>query len=207
MSLDELLSMLKDNKEELQIRANEKRKETYNNRITFSRNLFVPVTHQCRNRCGYCGFVNDDPTSWITPEGLKKIIVKGKKASCSEVLLTLGEKPEEKYDTARAFLKSQDCSTTVDYVIKLCEQIIENKLLPHSNLGVVSFEELSRLKEFNASLGLMLETISTKMLEAGKPHQYSPGKDPNKRLRVIEDAGKLQIPFTTGILVGIGENW
>jgi len=207
MSLDKFLSLISDNKEELQFKAYEKRKSIHSNQITFSRNVFVPVTHQCRNHCGYCGFVNDDSSSWITSEGLQKIIIKAKKTSCSEVLLTLGEKPEEKYETAQKFLKNQNCSTTVDYVLRLCEIIVKQKLLPHSNLGIVSYEELSKLKEYNASLGLMLESTSTRMLEAGGPHQFSPGKDPIARLKVIEDAGKLQIPFTTGILVGIGENW
>lgn len=207
MSVEYYLSLLRDDKNELTNKANEIREEIYGNQITFSRNVFVPVTHQCRNRCGYCGFVSDDPQSWILPEGFQEILAKAVKNDCKEVLLTLGEKPEEKYTSAKNFLKQQGFENTVAYVQHLCELTLEKSLLPHSNLGVLTFDELKIMKEVNASLGLMLETHSDRLMKEGEAHEHSPGKNPELRLEVIKNAGKLKIPFTTGILIGIGEIW
>lgn len=207
METETILSLLTDSKEELYYKAKEKKEDFYGNIVTFSRNVFVPVTHQCRNRCGYCGFVSDDSSSWIIPEKYLMLLEKAKKVSCKEILLTLGEKPEEKYHTARDFLKKQGFESTVNYVNFFCELALENQLLPHSNLGILSFEELNLLKEVNASMGLMLETISMRLMNEGNPHFFSPGKNPFLRLEVLYNAGKLKIPFTTGILIGIGETW
>ncbi len=207
MDKDYFLSLLREDKEELVIQAYEKKNQIYNQTVTYSRNIFVPVTHQCRNRCGYCGFVSDDPNSWITPEGFSEILTKAKNTKSNEILITLGEKPEEKYESAKKFLTSINLSSTVEYVKYLCNITLEEKLLPHSNLGVLSFEELNILKEYNASLGLMLETSSSRLLNKNQPHFLSPGKNPETRLEVIENAGKLKIPFTTGLLIGIGETW
>ncbi len=207
MELETILSLLDNNKEELITKAREKKETTYGRNVTFSRNLFVPVTHQCRNRCGYCGFVSDESDSWITPEKYKKLLKEAKEARCKEILLTLGEKPEEKYQTARIFLKKYGFETTVDYVNHFCETALDTNLLPHSNLGVLSFEELALLKETNASMGLMLESSSARLMGENQPHHLSPGKDPSIRLETLSDAGKLKIPFTTGILIGIGEIW
>lgn len=206
MSLDKYLSLVNNNSEELVHKANEKRVKNYKNKITFSRNIFVPVTRQCRNKCDYCGFVSDDVSSWITPSKYIEFLQKAKKVECSEVLLTLGEKPETKYSDARDFLTRHGYSSTVEYVKNFCEIALKKDLLPHSNLGLLSFEELSLLKDSNASMGLMLETVSKRLMGKGYPHYNSPGKNPEKRLETIENAGKLKIPFTTGILVGIGEN-
>ena len=206
MSLDKYLSLVNNNSEELVHKANEKRVKNYKNKITFSRNIFVPVTRQCRNKCDYCGFVSDDVSSWITPSKYIEFLQKAKKVECSEVLLTLGEKPETKYSDARDFLARHGYSSTVEYVNNFCEIALKEALLPHSNLGVLSFEELSLLKDSNASMGLMLENVSNRLMGKGHPHCNSPGKNPEKRLETIKNAGKLKIPFTTGILVGIGEN-
>ncbi len=119
----------------------------------------------------------------------------------------MGEKPEEKYESAKAFLSNYRFSSTVEYVNHLCELTLEEKLLPHSNLGILTYDELKQLKENNASLGLMLETSSKRLGNEDGPHFYSPGKDPEIRLNTIRNAGKLKIPFTTGILIGIGETW
>ncbi len=207
MKTEYYLSLLKESQEEIRVMADDKRKETYANVITFSRNVFVPVTHQCRNRCAYCGFVSDDPGSWIAIENYRKLLDQAKNLFCSEVLITLGEKPEEKYPSARHFLEKQGFDSTVDYVNHLCEIALNKKLLPHSNLGVLSYEELAKLKDSNVSLGLMLESSSSRLMEKGEAHYYSPGKDPSLRISTIENAGKLKIPFTTGILIGIGETW
>ncbi len=207
METENILSLLQNNKEELFLKAKEKKGQFYNNIVTFSRNVFVPVTRQCRNRCGYCGFVSDDASSWITPDKYQILLKKSKDAKCKEILLTLGEKPEEKYQTAKDFLLSHNFESTVDYVNSFCETALDNFLLPHSNLGILSFEELKLLKETNASMGLMLETSSSRLMEAGGAHHYSPGKDPSVRLETLSNAGKLKIPFTSGILIGIGESW
>ena len=206
MKVDYYLSLL-DDREELASIAAEKRIEAYSNIITFSRNIFIPVTHQCRNHCAYCGFVSKDPRTWMDIENYDKLLIKAKEFSCSEVLLTLGEKPEEKYESARRFLDDNGFKTTVEFVKHLCEIALNYGLLPHSNLGVLSYSELQLLKDSNASMGLMLESASSRLMDEGEAHFHSPGKDPKLRIETIENAGKLKIPFTTGILIGIGETW
>jgi len=207
MSFEEFLHLLKNDRDELISKAETKRERKYGKHITFSRNVFVPVTHQCRNRCDYCSFVSADPNTWILPKEYNEIIMKAKAEDCKEVLITLGEKPEEKYQSAMKFLKALKFQTTVEYVNYLCGVALEQHLLPHSNLGVLSSSDLNLLKQTNASMGLMLETHSLRLMDEGKPHQNSPGKNPTLRINTIENAGKLKIPFTTGILVGIGETW
>ena len=206
MRIEKYLNYITNDPTELVYNAREKRNQFYSNRITFSRNVFVPITHQCRNRCGYCSFVSDDVNTWITPESYQKILFEAKEKNCSEVLLTLGEKPEEKYASARKFLAKHGFETTVQYTKYFCDKALESNLLPHSNLGILTFEELRFLKDSNASMGLMLETSSERLMQT-IAHKNSPGKNPNMRLETIEAAGKLEIPFTTGILVGIGETW
>ncbi len=205
MSFDHYLSLLNNEPQELQSLANEKARKLFGQTITYSRNFFVPITHQCRNRCGYCSFVSDDVKSWITPDSFKSLLEKAKSVNCSEILLTLGEKPEKKHATAREFLRKYGCNSTVEYVKMFCEIVLEEKLLPHSNLGVITFEELKTLKDYNASLGLMLESSSDHLLDEGEAHYHSPTKNPKLRFEVIENAGKLNIPFTSGLLIGIGE--
>jgi len=207
METEAILSLLNNNKEELNFKAKELKETYYSNRVTFSRNLFVPVTHQCRNRCGYCGFVSDDVSSWIKPDEYQTMLDKAQGSNCKEILITLGEKPEEKYQSARDFLSKHGYESTVQYVHNFCEIALKKKLLPHSNLGILSLEELNLLKDSNASMGLMLETNSERLMEQGKPHHLSPGKNPSLRLEAISSAGILKIPFTTGILIGIGETW
>lgn len=205
MSFDHYLSLFNNEPKELQSLANEKARNLYGQTITYSRNFFVPITHQCRNRCGYCSFVSDDVNSWITPDSFQSLLKKAKSVKCSEILLTLGEKPEEKYKNAREFLRRYNCNSTVDYVKMFCELILDENLLPHSNPGVITFEELKNLKDSNASLGLMLESSSVRLLDKDEAHYLSPTKNPKLRLEVIENAGKLKIPFTSGLLIGIGE--
>ncbi|MBY9000979.1 MAG: 7,8-didemethyl-8-hydroxy-5-deazariboflavin synthase subunit CofG, partial [Candidatus Heimdallarchaeota archaeon] len=207
MSLDNYLSLLHSEPAELLIAADEKARKIFGQTITFSRNFFVPITHQCRNRCGYCSFVSDDVNSWITPDKFQKLLQQANLAKCSEILLTLGEKPELKYESAREFLLQNNCSSTIEYVKLFCDLALDEKLLPHSNPGVISFEELKYLKDSNASLGLMLESSSPRLLEQGEAHYNSPSKNPELRIETIENAGKLKIPFTTGLLIGIGETW
>ncbi len=170
--------------------------------VTFARNVFIPVTNICRNRCGYCTFRKDPnhpEARLMTEDEVRKILQNGVDAGCTEALFVFGEYAEE-VPEYRQMLAEFGYKSTIDYVYRLCEMAIEIGILPHTNAGILSYEELEILKPVNASMGLMLETIAN--LEA---HRDSPGKKPDIRIRMMEDAGKLQIPFTTGILVGIGE--
>jgi len=207
MSIEEYLNFIENEQCDLLVKANEIRSKNYSNQVTFSRNYFVPVTRQCRNNCGYCSFSNSDVSSWVNLSQYQLHLETAKKNNCLELLLTMGEKPEERYESARKFLENNNFNSSTEYVARLCELAIERKILPHSNLGVLNYEELSLLKPVNASMGLMLESSSSRLLQKDMPHFNSVGKNPEKRLKTIENAGKLKIPFTTGILVGIGETW
>ncbi|MFQ6130247.1 MAG: 7,8-didemethyl-8-hydroxy-5-deazariboflavin synthase CofG [Candidatus Hadarchaeaceae archaeon] len=170
--------------------------------ISYSRNVFLPITNLCRNRCLYCGFRHDpnDGAWFMSPEEVLELAERAKAAGCSEALLTLGERPEV-HAEAREKLEEFGYGNTVDYLQSLCERTLELGLLPHTNAGLLSERELRRLRRFNASMGLMLECAAE--LPA---HRDSPGKNPKLRLGVIEAAGKLRIPFTTGLLIGVGES-
>lgn len=165
--------------------------------VTFSRNVFIPLTNACRNRCHYCGFRSDKP-SLMTPVEVSKLLSKA--INATEALFTFGEKPDEVEGVSEK-LKSMGFRSFIDYLLHMNALAIEHGKLPHTNAGVLRYEEMKRLKGFNASMGLMLEQAVE--LEC---HENSPGKKPEERIRTIINAGKLQIPFTTGILVGIGEN-
>ncbi|MCD4765443.1 MAG: 7,8-didemethyl-8-hydroxy-5-deazariboflavin synthase subunit CofG [Methanosarcinales archaeon] len=170
--------------------------------VTYSKNVFIPVTNMCRNHCGYCGFRRspDDPQAYIMqPVRIEEILKGGVQSGCTEALFTFGERPDEDAGYLRQ-LKAIGYDRTLDYLLDLCRMAIKVGLLPHCNPGVLSYTELALLKPLNASMGLMLET--TAHLQA---HEDSPGKVPEKRIESIANAGKLKIPFTTGLLVGIGE--
>ncbi len=170
--------------------------------VTYSKNVFIPLTNMCRNHCGYCGFRRspDDPQAYILhPDRVEEILQRGARSGCTEALFTFGERPDEDAKYSKR-LKAIGYNHTLDYLLDLCRMAIKTGLLPHCNPGVLSYEELALLKPLNASMGLMLET--TAHLTA---HNDSPGKVPEKRIESIANAGKLKIPFTTGLLVGIGE--
>jgi FO synthase len=177
--------------------------------VTYSRKVFVPLTMLCRDRCHYCTFAKppariDHP--FLTPEEVVGIAEAGRTRGCKEALFTLGDRPEERYPVARAWLEERGYASTLDYVRAVAIRVIEETgLLPHLNPGVMSWEEMARLKNVSASMGMMLETSSARLMEPGGAHHGSPDKAPAVRLRTIEDAGRLSVPFTTGILVGIGE--
>jgi FO synthase len=177
--------------------------------ITYSRKVFIPLTMLCRDHCHYCTFAKpparlDAP--FVTPEEAVGIARAGRQRGCKEALFTLGDRPEDRYDVAREWLAERGFRSTLEYVRAVAIRVIEETgLLPHLNPGVMSYEELARLKHVSASMGLMLETSSVRLSERGGAHFGSPDKVPAVRLRTIEDAGRLAIPFTTGILVGIGE--
>ncbi|MBA1341017.1 MAG: FO synthase subunit 1 [ANME-2 cluster archaeon] len=177
--------------------------ETQHSRVvTYSKNVFIPVTNMCRNHCGYCGFrcSPDDPRAYIMqPARIEEILHRGAKSGCTEALFTFGERPDEEAGYLKR-LKAIGYNRTLDYLLNLCCMAIKMGLLPHCNPGVLSYAELALLKPLNASMGLMLETTAHLQV-----HEDSPGKVPGKRIESIANAGKLKIPFTTGLLVGIGE--
>ena len=170
--------------------------------MTYSKNVFVPVTNICRNRCGYCGFRREpgQPGARLMKPGeILPVLENGVKAGCTEALFTFGEYAEEVLDY-RKWLKELGYSSTLEYLLFLCEAAIDIGILPHTNAGIMTRSEMKALKPLNASMGLMLESTAT--LEA---HKDCPGKLPELRLNTIREAGKLQIPYTTGLLIGIGE--
>ncbi|MBB2975760.1 FO synthase [Microbacterium endophyticum] len=182
--------------------------------ITYSRKVFVPLTTLCRDRCHYCVFV-DTPGQllkknkpvFMSPEQVLAVVRQGHALGCKEVLLTLGDRPEERWPEARAWLDEHGYGSTLDYVGDIARRITaETGLLAHLNPGVMTHEELVALRPTAPSMGMMLETTSRRLFEEpGQVHYGSPDKDPDVRLKVIDDAGRASIPFTTGILVGIGE--
>ena len=177
--------------------------------VTYSRKVFIPLTMLCRDRCHYCTFAKPPAkleAPFLTPEEAVDIARAGQSQQCKEALFTLGDKPEDRYPVAAEWLRARGYHSTLDYVRAVCIKVIEQTgLLPHLNAGLMSWEEMARLKHVSASMGLMLETSSPRLSERGGPHFGSPDKTPARRLRTMEDAGRLSIPFTTGILVGIGE--
>ena len=177
--------------------------------ITYSRKVFIPLTHLCRDYCGYCTFRRDPQegqSAYLTPEQVLEIAEAGRRAGCKEALFTLGDQPERIFPEARSFLRHVGFERTLDYLAAMSELVLEKTgLLPHSNPGLMGAADLRRLKESNVSLGLMLENLSPRLLRPGGAHWRAPDKVPASRLKTIEAAGQLNIPFTTGILIGIGE--
>lgn len=177
-------------------------------KITYSKNVFLPLTDICRNECGYCTFKKspDDESARILMgySEIFDILNEADKYGCKEALFTFGERPDETEEVKIA-LEELDHRNMLEYLFFICDETLNNTgLLPHSNPGVLKKNELEMLKEVNASMGLMLETTSTRLMKT-IVHEKSPGKDPQLRIKTIENAGKLSIPFTTGLLIGIGE--
>src|SRR5437867_4569750 len=176
--------------------------------VTYSRKIFLPITNLCRDRCGYCTFRKDpsDPEAWtMSPDEIDDVLVRGRERACKEALMCLGDKPEAAFSQYRETLAGFGHRTTVEYVARACEMAIAQGFLPHTNAGVLSRDEMKMLKPVNASLGLMLENVSPRLSQKGMPHFSAPDKHPSVRLQMMREAGELSIPFTTGILIGIGE--
>ena len=177
--------------------------------ITYSRKVFIPLTNLCRDYCGYCTFRRDPGqpgAHTMTPDEVMEVVRTGERMGCTEALFSLGDKPELLFPEMRDTLRRLGYKSTLHYLEAMCEKVLrESSLLPHPNPGLMSAEWLERLSRVAPSLGLMLETTSTRLLAKGAAHDNAPDKDPAKRLRVIEEAGRQKIPFTTGILIGIGE--
>ncbi|KAA3635228.1 MAG: 7,8-didemethyl-8-hydroxy-5-deazariboflavin synthase subunit CofG [Armatimonadetes bacterium] len=194
--------------QELMATASHLRDEGRGRTVTYSRKVFVPITTLCRDTCTYCTFVKPPGNGgeYLTPEDVLAIVTAGDELHCTEALLTLGDRPEDKWPQARAFLDKQGASSTIEYVAMMSELIrAETGLYPHANPGVMSKSDIARLRPTNVSMGMMLENISDRLTEPGMPHHNCPDKVPAVRVETIREAGRQAVPFTTGILVGIGE--
>ncbi|WP_448620597.1 bifunctional FO biosynthesis protein CofGH [Geodermatophilus sp. URMC 65] len=184
--------------------------------VTYSRKVFIPLTHLCRDRCHYCTFVTtpgqlrrEGRAPYLSPDEVLDIARAGAALGCKEALFTLGDRPEERWPVAAEWLEAHGFDSTLGYLRAMAIRVLEETgLLPHLNPGVLSWEEIQRLKPVSASMGMMLETTATRLWsEPGGPHHGSPDKEPAVRLRVLEDAGRSAVPFTTGVLLGIGEDY
>jgi FO synthase len=177
--------------------------------IGYSKKVFIPLTHLCRDYCGYCTFRADPEAGvqpYMTPDEVLAVAEAGRRAGCKEALFSLGDQPERVFPEAKEFLKKLGFDRTLEYLAAMSELVLEKTgLLPHSNPGLMGTEDLSRLRETNVSVGLMLESISPRLGRFGGAHWKAPDKVPSLRMRTIENAGQLSMAFTTGMLMGIGE--
>jgi FO synthase len=197
--------LLHEELEDLLVLAAARRDEAYGSRITYSPKVFIPLTLLCNDACGYCTFAQPPARVdkvYLDPEDVLSVARRGARNGCHEALFTLGERPEDRYAVARDWLRERGFDSTVHYVAEMADLVLrETGLLPHANAGSLSHDELARLRPFSPSQGMMIETVATD-LEA---HRHAPDKTPERRLATLEAAGELAIPFTTGILVGIGD--
>ncbi|UCC19429.1 MAG: 7,8-didemethyl-8-hydroxy-5-deazariboflavin synthase subunit CofG [Promethearchaeota archaeon] len=180
--------------------------------ITYSKNFTVSLSNYCVNQCGYC-FYNfkvpklngENNVILISDKQITSLIQKALKSNCKEALIMSGERPGSFIEVQKE-LEKRDCLDFIEFVKGICTYLLDLKILPHTNLGFLTYDEMKSLKEYNASMGLMLESTCMKLFEKGGVHENSPGKLPKKRIEHIKNAGKLKIPFTTGLLIGIGES-
>lgn len=191
--------------------ASRKRDLYWGKSISYSRKVFIPLTTMCRNTCGYCTFVKhpgEAGSSFLTLEQVLSIAQEGERLGCKEALFSLGERPERRHQEARDTLSSFGHDTTIDYLIEACQLVLDRtSLIPHVNAGTLTEPEIRRLAIVSGSMGMMLETVSRRLMKKGMAHHACPDKAPALRLRTIETACRLKVPFTTGILIGIGETW
>jgi 7,8-didemethyl-8-hydroxy-5-deazariboflavin synthase CofG subunit len=198
---DSLLEPLLEAARELGVRG-------HGHALTVSRNVFIPLTNLCRNRCSYCTFAvaPDSPAAHtFALREVRELAARARAAGCREALFCLGDKPEIAYRGYRSWLRGEGYGTTAEYLVDACAVAFEEDLFPHSNAGVLSRAELEALRPVNASMGLMLETTSARLRQRGQAHYYAPDKEPRLRMATTEAAGELRIPFTSGLLIGIGE--
>ncbi len=191
---------------ELMARARSLRDTTFGTRVTYSPKVFIALTSLCRDRCGYCTFAQSPgsvSSPYLTPEQVLAIAVQGAEAGCHEALFTLGEQPEDRYGIARQWLDDRGYASTVEYLAAVCRLVTaETGLLPHVNAGALERDELALLRTVSVSQGMMLESLNPRLAA----HHGAPDKAPERRRASLEAAGALSVPFTTGILVGIGES-
>ena len=177
--------------------------------VSFSPKVFIPLTRLCRDTCGYCTFRTDpstDPRLYMTPEEVLAVARAGERLGCREALFTLGERPEQRFPEARAWLAGRGHAGTLSYLREMSALVLrETGLWPHLNPGTMGRGEMAKLRDVSASMGLMLESVSERLCGPGGPHEHAPSKHPRARLRTLDAAGELRVPFTTGLLIGIGE--
>jgi FO synthase len=194
--------------DELFAEAGRLRDEGKGRTVTYSRKVFIPLTTLCNDTCTYCTFAKPPGAGgeYLDPEEVLAVARAGERHDCTEALFTLGDRPEERWPQARRFLEGRGLTTTLEYVQEMTELVAaETALFPHANPGLMSDEVLEALRPSNPSMGLMLENISPRLMEPGMPHHNCPDKAPGLRVSTIEGAGRTRVPFTTGVLVGIGE--
>ena len=176
--------------------------------VTFSPKVFIPLTTLCNDTCTYCTFAKPPGAGgeYLEPEDVLAVARAGEAAGCTEALFTLGDRPEARWPQAVEFLERHGCTSTLEYVERMTALVAAGTaLFPHANPGLMDEDTVARLRPFNVSMGLMLENISARLMEPGMPHHGCPDKDPAARVATIEAAGRQRVPFTSGILVGIGE--
>ena len=176
--------------------------------VTFSKKAFFNIVNLCKDTCSYCTYKaepGEKKLSLMSKQQITELLQLAKKYKCVEALFVTGEQPEQKYPEAKLWLKENGFTSTVEYLIHASEQALELGLFPHTNAGNLNFEEMKELQKTNVSMGIMLENISERLTERGMPHHLAASKRPKTRLEILENSGKLKIPMTTGILVGIGE--
>jgi 7,8-didemethyl-8-hydroxy-5-deazariboflavin synthase len=198
----------KNDPEELFSTAQNLREKFKKNTVTFSKKAFFNVVNLCKDTCSYCTYKaepGEEKLSLMSKQQISELLQLAKKYKCVEALFVTGEQPEKKYDEAKVWLKENGFNSTVEYLIHASELALETGLFPHTNAGNLNFEEMKELKKTNVSMGIMLENISERLTEKGMPHYLAASKRPKTRLEILENSGKLKIPMTTGILVGIGE--
>jgi len=184
------------------------RKKFKKDSVTFSKKVFFNIVNLCKDTCSYCTYKaepEEEKLSLMSKQQILELLQLAKKYRCVEALFVTGEKPEQKYQEARDWLKENGFKSTAEYLIHASELALELGLFPHTNAGNLTFEEMKELKKTNVSMGIMLENVSERLTEKGMPHYLAASKKPKARLEVLENSGKLGIPMTTGILVGIGE--
>jgi FO synthase len=195
----------------LMLAASAVRDQGKGNVVTYSRNVFIPLTNLCRQKCGYCTFARgpkDPKAKTLSPDEVLAIAEAGRRGGCKEALFSLGEKPEEIYDFVQDDLRRFGHETTISYLREMCALVLnETGLLPHANPGIMTRDEIASLRESNVTMGLMLETTLDRLHAKGEAHFNCPGKIPELRLQTMRDCGELGVAFTTGILIGIGETW
>jgi len=179
-----------------------------NETVTFSKKAFFNIVNLCRDTCSYCTYKaepGEEKLSLMSKQQITELLQLAKKYNCVEALFVTGEQPEIKYKEAREWLKENGFKSTSEYLIHASEMALEMGLFPHTNAGNLNFEEMQELKKTNVSMGVMLENVSERLTKKGMPHYLAPSKKPDERLKILENSGKLKIPMTTGLLIGIGE--
>jgi len=207
---EEILQLAKEApKETIFDTASNLRNKKKGKKISFSKKAFFNIINLCRDTCSYCTYKaepNDRKLSMMNIQTVKDLAKLAKKYNCTEALFVTGERPEQKYSEAKSWLKNKGFSSTPEYLIHCSEIVLNEGVFPHTNAGNLTKMEMKELQKSNVSMGVMLESSSSKLNRIGMPHENAPSKEPKVRLNILKNAGELKIPMTTGILVGIGEN-